>query len=149
MRTRRATVEDGPQAIEVLRRSIMELCVEDLDGDPERLDAWLANKTLADWSVWIKAPRATVFVAEEGDVIVGVGAVRSDGEVLLNYVSPDARFRGVSTALLAALEREAAARGAVAMTLTSTRTARRFYLARGFVPVGDDDPLRLAKPLLA
>jgi GNAT superfamily N-acetyltransferase len=146
MRTRRATVEDGPQPIEVLRRSIMELCVEDLDGDPERLDARLANKTLADWSVWITAPRATVFVAKEGDVIVGVGAVRPDGVVLLNDVSPDGRFLGVRTALLAALEREAAARGAVATTLTSTRTARRFYLARRSIPVGDDEPFRLTRP---
>ncbi len=42
------------------------------------------------------------------------------GEITLNYVSPDARFRGVSHALLAALERRAAERGSDACTLTGT-----------------------------
>jgi GNAT superfamily N-acetyltransferase len=54
----------------------------------------------------------------------------------LNYVSPDARFRGVSRALLAALERRAVERGNAHRTLASTATARRFYLANGYVETG-------------
>ena len=46
-----------------------------------------------------------------------------------NYVAPDARFRGVSRALLGALEVRAAERGNVRCTLTSTETAHRFYRA--------------------
>lgn len=147
MRIRRARDEDGPQAVAVLRRAISELCVEDHRDDPARLASWLANKTLDTWRVWVNAPGAALLVAEEGDSIVAVGAVRADGEVLLNYVSPDARFRGVSTAMIAALEREASARGAAAMTLTSTKTARRFYLGRGYLPAVGADPDRMTKPL--
>ena len=58
------------------------------------------------------------------------------GEITLNYVSPDARFRGVSKALLAALEARARELGNDVCTLASTETARRFYLAAGYVDQG-------------
>ena len=54
----------------------------------------------------------------------------------LNYVSPSARFRGASRALLRALETRAAERGNVRCTLTSTETARQFYLSNGYVEDG-------------
>jgi GNAT superfamily N-acetyltransferase len=62
--------------------------------------------------------------------------VTDSGEILLNYVSPDARFRGASSALLAGLEARAAGRGARQCTLISTETARRFYRARGYEEIG-------------
>jgi GNAT superfamily N-acetyltransferase len=55
----------------------------------------------------------------------------------MNYVAPTARFHGVSTALLAALETRAAQRGNARCTLLSTETAHRFYLSRGY---RDDGP---------
>jgi len=58
------------------------------------------------------------------------------GEITLNYVSPQARFRGISSALLAELERRALALGARDVALLSTETAHRFYLARGYADVG-------------
>jgi len=60
-----------------------------------------------------------------------VGCVTDAEEITLNYVSSDARFRGVSTKLLTALERRAIERGNRGCTLKSTETARCFYLARG------------------
>jgi GNAT superfamily N-acetyltransferase len=71
-----------------------------------------------------------------GDNILAVGSVTSAGLITLNYVSPDARFRGVSRALLRALEARAREKGNTRCTLTSTETARRFYLANGYVEVG-------------
>jgi GNAT superfamily N-acetyltransferase len=61
-----------------------------------------------------------------------VGCVTDAGEITLNYVSPDVRLRGVSSALLKALEHRAMERGNETCRLTSTETARRFYLARGY-----------------
>ena len=58
------------------------------------------------------------------------------GEITLNYVSPRARFRGLSRALLPALEARAAERGNTLCQLHSTETAHRFYLANGYVDVG-------------
>ena len=56
---------------------------------------------------WIADPDSYVVVATEGAAIIGVGAITSSGEITLNYVSPDARFRGVSKAILKQLEARA------------------------------------------
>jgi GNAT superfamily N-acetyltransferase len=51
-------------------------------------------------------------------------------------VSPDARFRGVSKALMRALEDGARELGLPACSLESTETARRFYLSIGYSEAG-------------
>jgi GNAT superfamily N-acetyltransferase len=78
-----------------------------------------------------RAPGNSVLVAVEANEIIAVGAVTDDDEVTLNYVSPDARFRGVSRALLRALEARARARGNSGCRLSGTETARRFYRSAG------------------
>jgi GNAT superfamily N-acetyltransferase len=72
----------------VIRRSISELCEADHRNDPEILRRWLANKTPEIGGSWIIKPGNSV-------------------------VSPDARFRGVSRAILTALEARARANGAL------------------------------------
>jgi len=77
-------------------------------------------------------------IKHEGFRLVAVehGTILAVGEVILSYVSPDARFRGVSRVLLSALENRAAERGNMRCTLSSTETARRFYQANGYVEDG-------------
>lgn len=74
---------------------------------------------------------------EDDDTIVAVGSVTDAGEITMNYVAPHARFRGVSRALLAALEARAIARGNTLCQLHSTETAHRFYLANGYVDTSE------------
>jgi GNAT superfamily N-acetyltransferase len=93
--------------------------------DAENLAAWIADS------------ETSMLLAVEDDVVLAVGAVRNDGEVTLNYVSPAARFRGASSALLAALEARAKERGNTHCKLLSTETAHRFYLSRGYVGHGE------------
>jgi len=133
---RDAGVKDAEEACAVLRRSITELCVADHRNDPALLTAWLSNKTPETVAGWMRRADASYLVAVNQGAIAAVGAVTDAGEVLLNYVSPEFRFRGASTALLAALETRATERGATRCTLISTQTARLFYLARGFLEVG-------------
>ncbi|MGJ5180371.1 GNAT family N-acetyltransferase [Bradyrhizobium oligotrophicum] len=133
---RDATPDDAAQACAVLRASIIDLCVADHRNDPGILSRWLANKTPENVAAWACAEGASLLVAVEGDAISAVGGLTHPGEITLNYVSPQARFRGVSSALLAELERRAAAHGACDVALLSTETAHRFYLARGYVDVG-------------
>ena len=135
MEIRDASAEDAPAACQVMRRSIAELCVADHNNDPAILARWLANKTPEIFTSWIK-PTNALLVAVEGDAILAVGCVTEAGEINVNYVSPDARFRGVSRAMLAALEDRAAQWGNKACRLSSTETARRFYLAHGYVEEG-------------
>ena len=108
MDIRDANAEDAEEACQVLRRSIIELCAADHRNDPALLEAWLRNKTPANVAAWMKRIDASYLVAVDEGAIAAVGAVTDAGEILLNYVSPDARFRGASRALLAALEARAA-----------------------------------------
>jgi len=132
MEIRRARLSDAEAICAVHRRSIVELCGADHCNDPAILDAWLAGKTPDNVRRWIERPDNNLFVAAEGDNILAVGCVTDSGEITLNYVSPDARFRGVSKAMLAALEAMARERGAERCTLVSTETARRFYRSAGY-----------------
>ena len=125
--------EDARAACEVIRRSISELCVADHANDPAILMRWLSNKTPEIVASWMARPDNSLLVAVEHGTILAVGSVTDAGEITLNYVSPDARFRGISRALLGALEARALERGNVRCTLTSTETARRFYTSNGYV----------------
>jgi GNAT superfamily N-acetyltransferase len=133
---RDATPADAPRACEVLRASITELCTADHRDDPVILSRWLANKTPDNVAAWAEGIGGSLLVVVDdeasGEAILAVGGVRDSGEITANYVAPWARFRGVSSALLAALEDRATQRGATTATLLSTETAHRFYLARGY-----------------
>jgi GNAT superfamily N-acetyltransferase len=133
---RDACQEDAVASCAVMRRSIAELCAADHSDDPEILARWLSNKTPEHVCAWIARQDATMLVAVKTDAIVAVGMVTDAGEVLLNYVSPDARFSGVSRALLKALEDRARERGAILCRLESTETARRFYHSNGYIETG-------------
>jgi GNAT superfamily N-acetyltransferase len=138
MHVRRAWDDDAENAAQVLRRSITELCCADHQGDAATLALWLANKTADNLRRWIANHH--VLVASEDDMMLGVGAIGNSGELLLLYVSPDARFRGVSKALLARLERAARELGCSKVTLTSSATALQFYLAAGYAQTGPPVP---------
>ena len=151
-RVRAARPEDAEAAALLLRRSITELCQADHRNDPERLAGWLDNKRPEVFLSWLANPQSTVLVAErEQGQLLGVAACSSSGNITLNYVSPDARFAGVSSALISALEVDLKRRGVRLVNLVSTRTAHTFYLARGYRDVAQTgapaDELRMEKEL--
>jgi GNAT superfamily N-acetyltransferase len=120
----------------VVRRSIVELCHDDHHSDELTLAEWLANKTPANFERWIGSERHRALVAERDRVIVGFGLLDLQGTIALLYVSPDARFSGISKALLAVLEREAIATGIRVLKLESSITALRFYERSGYSSAG-------------
>ncbi len=138
MQVRPAQIADADHAVDVVRRSIQELCVSDHKGDLATLSIWLSNKSADNVRQWIAAH--AVFVAVEGEQIAGVASVRSDGLVLLNYVAPEARFKGASKSLLRDIELWASRRGLEWLTLDSTATALRFYLSSGWTMTGPPQP---------
>ena len=131
MRIRDAVPDDACATCEVMRRSITELCARDHGNDPVILGRWLSNKTPEIFRSWLR-PGNSILVAVDNHRVLAVGCVTDDGEITLNYVSPDARFRGVSTTLLAELEKRALEHGNAMCRLESTETARQFYRARGY-----------------
>ena len=72
---------------------------------------------------------------------MGLGTLSGGGEIMLLYVLPEARFQGVSTALLARMEEQTRALHREICSLTSSLTARRFFLSRGYelMPSEDED----------
>ena len=136
MKIREAVPQDATSACTVIRRSIVELCAADHRNDPAILGRSLENKTPGQVASWIAKPGNSVLVAAEGNEILAVGAVTDQGEITLNYVSPEVRFRGVSRAMLARLEARAIERGNDRCSLFSTETALRFYRAAGYVQEG-------------
>lgn len=134
MQVRLAQIADADHAIDVVRRSIQELCDLDHKGDLATLSIWLSNKTADNMRQWIATH--AVLVAIEGEQVAGVASVRSDGFVLLNYVAPEARFKGASKSLLHNIELWASHRGLKWLGLDSTATALRFYLSNGWAIAG-------------
>jgi GNAT superfamily N-acetyltransferase len=131
---RHALLSDATAACEVVRRSIVELCYSDHHGDPDTLARWLANKTPANFERWITSGEHVAIAAESEGALVGFGLLNLQGTIALLYVSPDARFRGVSKGLLAALEGEAIAAGIRELKLESSLTALPFYSRFGYAP---------------
>jgi GNAT superfamily N-acetyltransferase len=138
MQVRPARIADASRAIDVVRRSIRELCEPDHRNDPATLSMWLDNKTVDNMRRWIAAD--TVLVAVKGERIAGVAAVRADGEVVLNYVAPEARFQSASKRLMQGIEAWASGRGLEWLTLDSTVTALPFYLSAGWTRTGPPRP---------
>ena len=134
---RRATAQDAVAICAVVRDSIAMLCAADHGNDPALLEPWLSNKTPDNVVGWIANPDNAVFVAVDAGAVVAAACVTRSGDILLNYVSPAARFRGASKALMQALEDWARLQGNVQCTLDSTTTAHDFYRALGYVANGE------------
>jgi GNAT superfamily N-acetyltransferase len=139
IRIRRATLADADGGIITLRQSIIDLCGADHQNDPSKLDPWLRNKTVENWANWLAREDVLLLVAMQGDRVVGVGATTLRGEILLNYVHPEARFSGVSKAMLAALEAELRHHDVAQSRLQSTITARAFYARCGYCEEAGSD----------
>ena len=133
---RPAGLADAEAMSELLIASITALCVQDHQNRPEAVAPWLANKTPDGIRKWFANPDSRLFVAEHDGVVAAAGGFNGKREITLNYVSPEHRFVGASTALLATME---TVLGPGEATLTSTITAHRFYLSRGWTDTGSVD----------
>ena len=146
MLIRAAKTGDAAEICTVLRRSITELCGTDHKNDPQILSQWLANKTEDNLRAWIAREGQIYLVAEIDGQIAGVAAVSATDGVLLNYVSPDYQYRGVSKALMAVSEGWLKEQGQVVSHLTSTATAKQFYEKLGYLPDGEAKSGRSGMP---
>ena len=135
---RRATRDDAAQACQVLVRSIREICAKDYGHDEAILAQWCANKTVENVTAWIISPEHYFPVAEVSPLgIVGVGLLSvAAGQIALCYLVPEVLHQGVGKRLLTAMEAQAKAAGHTQVILSSSITARGFYLRNGYQPNG-------------
>jgi len=134
---REAVPRDVDAMSRVLVASITELCEADHGDIAANIARWTANKSPDSIRAWLDEPAVHLFVAERDGEVVCVGAFSDQGEIVLNYVAPKARFAGVSKAMLAHLEGCMRARGIEDGRLTSTATAHAFYVGAGWRNTGE------------
>jgi GNAT superfamily N-acetyltransferase len=137
---RTAEPADVPAMSAILIASITELCGADHKDDPSAIARWTANKTPEGVAKMLANPSNDIFLAECDGRPAAVGCINGSVEIGLNYVHPGHRFRGVSKALLTAMEDVLRRRGVAEGHLSSTGTAHRFYLSCGWTDAG---PTRL------
>jgi len=136
----RACAADAVEACEVLRRSIVELCIADHHQDQQVLAAWLQNKTPQTVAAWINSATHFAVVAVAVTGISGFGLIQRQGEIQLCYVAPELVRRGAGRLLIWSLERQAAQWGLNQVFLTSTLTAKSFYEKLGYLAASE--PIR-------
>jgi len=134
---RQARPDDVAAVLNVLRRSITELCAADHHDDPELLGRWLRNKTPEGFASWLNDPDGILLVAEHGGAVRGVGSLRRAGEINLCYVEPGFERLGLGGALMTSMEQQAQIWALAELRLGSTLGARGFYQRLGFVADGE------------
>ena len=137
---RQAEPEDAEAAVEVLRRSITELCTADHCGDANTIATWLANKTPKNFRSWLANAENFCVVAEQGDRLLGVGLIHRSGKIRLCYLAPGSQRQGIGRAIYLALEEQAKAWGLSGLNLESTFSARAFYESVGYRSEGAPRP---------
>jgi len=143
---------DAPGMKAVHNASVRSLAKDYL---PAQLEAWSPmDSAIADWEGSIEGN--IVYVAVEGDVIIGFGDITPDCYLYRLYVAPGNSRKGIGSKLLSALEREARASGMVEIILDSSLSAVGFYKRHGYkevqknrIMIGDAvlDAVRMEKKL--
>ncbi len=129
---RLAQHDDRLQLVELQRRASLKW-----EDAPEQL---LENPELIDLDPEMIA-RNEVFVAQFGDRIVGFATIiaheGNDAELEGLFVEPSDWRKGIGTALVRQIEREALAWGANRLHVIANRNVERFYKAAGFTTTGE------------
>lgn len=137
---RPAENRDAEAAVDVVRRSITQLCTTDHRGDADTLAKWLSNKTVHHFLSWLANEDNYCVIAEASGRLLGVALLHRSGEINLFYLAPSAQRRGIGRALHSALEEKAKTWGLLKLMLDSTRLACPFYETLGYRPMGAARP---------
>jgi putative acetyltransferase len=126
---RRARLADAASLARVMRASIRGLARGAYP--PRQIAAWSSLPAL--YHAWaMTAGGETVFLAERSGRALGYASLRGS-EVTALFVLPSAARRGLGSALLARVEREARLRGVRRLSLRASRSALSFYRTHGYV----------------
>ncbi|MEQ1771599.1 MAG: GNAT family N-acetyltransferase [Devosia sp.] len=131
---RLARPDDRLDLIEVLRRASLA------GSEPEVIETLRDNPEVMDVDAELIAANE-VFVADEDGTVVGFATIiahdGNDAELEGIFVEPSHWRRGIATALLHQIEREAAAWGATRLHVLAGQMALGFYRTTGFEKVGE------------
>lgn len=127
--------------------AIAEASIAELTGDDyteAQQEAWIASFPDEEELARRLSSQLTL-IATLGESSVGFASLKGTDHIDMLYVHPEAVRQGVATALIDALERLAAARGARTLTADVSDTAQPFFAHRGYtaqqrnsIPRGDE-----------
>ncbi len=130
MIVRRFEPADAPKVCEIFFRSVRE--VASAKYDAAQVEAWAPS--VPDPARWLERFRSyDSFVADEDGKAVGWIATTAEGYVDMLFCLPEAAGRGVASALYAAAERAALARGLPQLTAKASLLAEPFFKRHGWV----------------
>ncbi|MFW2176806.1 MULTISPECIES: GNAT family N-acetyltransferase [unclassified Moraxella] len=133
----------NPTNAEIIAQVICDsirACHADHHDDPIEIASWTANKTADNVRTWLEQNYAVNALDNQNignKNIVGVAMLSPKGELLLNYVLPTHQGKGVGKAMLNAICDYAKNQNLSQIYLESTKTAKEFYQAQGFLLKND------------
>ncbi|HXI99810.1 MAG TPA: GNAT family N-acetyltransferase [Micropepsaceae bacterium] len=123
------TEADTEELGELFRKSVREIASRDYR--PAQIEAWV--KAPGEIEVWNERMRSRIsFVAEEDGRLIGFIQYEPPDHIDMTYVHPQSQRKGVASALLAAVEAEARARGVPFLNVEASITSRPFFEVHGF-----------------
>ena len=137
MRIEKAKKEDLKEIYRVVRESIVQLCVADHHNNDEHISNWLKARSETEMGEFLFNGESQAFVCRTGSDISGMSHIKKNGEITLCYVHPQYLGQGIGQAVLSAAEKQALQWSIKEINLTSTSTAREFYIHHGFTQCKD------------
>lgn len=121
---------DVPALADLFQQSIIALCEEDYSE--EQREAWAAQAEEPAFAQTL-TQNLTLLALHQRE-LAGFATLKGKESVVMLYVHPHHARQGVGTALVDALERLSAARGAAALSVDASETALPLFEKRGYVP---------------
>ena len=120
---------DAPMLAAIFRASVEDLTGEDYDEDQRA--AW--SDTGADEAAFgARLAGMLTLVATMAGAPAAFSALKGNDRIAMLYVYPAVAGQGIGTLLVDALEKLAQARGAKALSVDASDTARGFFEKRGY-----------------
>jgi putative acetyltransferase len=122
---------DAARCLSIFAASITELAIEDYSE--EQCEAWVAAGAGDPKAFAKRLTDSLTLVATVDGESAGFASLKGADVVDMLYVDPEFARRGVATALLDALAKIAAARGAARLTADASDTAKPLFERQGYV----------------
>jgi putative acetyltransferase len=133
---RRGTPKDALAIATVYHDSVRQ--INSRDYAEAQIDAWAG--AAPDEDKWLQRQDSRItLVDERNGVIRGFAELENEGHIGAIYVHPGYERKGVASALLDQLEKEALARGATCLSTEASITAQPFFAKHGFENVAAQD----------